>query len=338
MVADIIKSWRILLYLSYLLYTSVANVMESLKQVLVDDWHNVAELQQFYDDLASNPYCTNEKNYCHIRIKSHAINHAYIQPNHPAICKWLAFDIDDTQALFAYYDNGLPPPQIIIKNPSNGHAHYLYRLKTPVGIGGKSSMKAVRYLASVQKALAEALGADKGYSGNLVKNPCHAEHETYLTGVQPSYTLAELANHLDLEPLYSQATQTPANDAGYGRNCALFEELRVNGYKCPIKNYSALVSHLKPLADVINNRFDVPLLYNEVMHIVRSIARYCSKTDFTESHIAFSERQRARIQVRWGDNTAKQEQAKILKSEGLSVRKIANQLNVGKSTVSRWLR
>ena len=196
----------------------------------------------------------------------------------------------------------------------------------------------MRYLAGVQKSLGEALGADSGYSGNLIKNPCHSDHETYITGVQPSYTLEELANYLDLEPLYQKHSKEPANDAGYGRNCALFEELRHFGYECTTKDFNALIRHLKPISERINNRFDIPLLPNEVRHIIRSIARYCSRMDFTESHIRFSERQRARIQHRWGDNTDKREQAQILKSEGLSCRKIAERLNVGKSTVSRWLK
>lgn len=310
--------------------------MECLKQIEPQYWQQVAELQQFYDDLASKPYCANEKNYCHIRTKSHAIKHTHIQPNHPNICKWLAFDIDDPSALFTCFDAGLPPPQIIIKNPENGHAHYLYRLTTPVGIGGNSSMKAVRYLASVQKALAIALGADSGYSGNLVKNPCHSEHETYLTGVQPSYTLAELANYLDLEPLYTQQDQVSANDAGYGRNCALFEELRLFGYQCSSKQYNALVSDLTPIASVINNRFDVPLFHNEVMHIIRSIARYCSKTDFTQSHIAFSELQRERITKRWGDNTDKRKQAQEMLNKGVKMAEIARQLNVSRKTLYNW--
>jgi len=312
--------------------------MEYLKQVNPSEWEQIPALAVFYDDLASNPYCTNAKGYCHIRTKSHAISHSHIQPNHPAVCKWLAFDIDDPEALFSYHDNGLPPPQIIIKNPTNGHAHYLYRLTTPVGLGGNSSVKAMRYLAGVQKSLGEALGADSGYSGNLIKNPCHSDHETYITGVQPSYTLEELANYLDLEPLYQKHSKEPANDAGYGRNCALFEELRHFGYECTTKDFNALIRHLKPISERINNRFDIPLLPNEVRHIIRSIARYCSRMDFTESHIRFSERQRARIQHRWGDNTDKREQAQILKSEGLSCRKIAERLNVGKSTVSRWLK
>ena len=251
-------------------------------------------LRQFERDLPAKPYCTNEKNYCHIRTKSHAIKHEYIQPNHPLVCKWLAFDIDDANALFAYYDNGLPPPQIIIKNPTNGHAHYLYRLTTAVGIGGRSSMKAVRYLASVQNALREALGADKAYSGNLIKNPCHKDHETYITGTQPSYTLAELANYLDLEPLYEQTKQAPANDGGFGRNCVLFDELRHVAYQLPDKSYDSVISELESISDSINNRFDVPLSYNEVKHIIKSIARFCSRMDFTESHRRFSERQATR--------------------------------------------
>lgn len=263
--------------------------MECLRQIASDQWQQIPELHQFYDDLASKPYCTNAKGFCYIRSKSHAIQHSHIQPNHPAICKWLAFDIDDPNALFTCFDESLPPPQIIIKNPTNGHAHYLYRLTTPIGIGGKSSMKAIRYLASVQKALASALGADNGYSGNLIKNPCHNDHETYLTGTQPSYTLAELADHLDLEPLFSYTPQPPTNDIGYGRNCTLFDELRLFGYEHTAKDFNALTRYLKPIAEKANARFDIPLLPNEVSHIIHSIARYCSRMDFTESHRRFSE-------------------------------------------------
>lgn len=337
--------------------------MECLKQIEPQHWQVVPILRQFVDDLPSNPYCTNSKGSAYIRNKHNAVRHRYIQPNHPAVCKWLAFDIDDSEALFTCFDKGLPPPQVIIKNPTNGHAHYLYRLTTPVGIGGNSSFKAVRYLASVQKALAEALGADSGYSGNLIKNPCYVkanapreqlpiwinedeyevngerdEHETYLTGAKPSYTLAELADYLDLEPLYPQMKQEPANDSGYGRNCTLFDELRHIAYKLPDKSYNSVISELQSVSDSINNRFDVPLPYNEIKHIIRSIARYCERMNFTESHKRFSELQSERVKRRWGDNTDKRKQAQILKSEGLSCREIAERLNVGKSTVSRWLK
>lgn len=324
--------------------------MEYLKQVNPSEWEQIPALAVFYDDLASNPYCTNAKGFSYIRTKSHAIKHTHIQPNHPAVCKWLAFDIDDPNALFTCFDEGLPPPQIIIKNPTNGHAHYLYRLTTPVGIGGRSSVKAMRYLASVQKALATALNADKGYSGNLVKNPCHTDHETYLTGVQPSYTLAELANYLDLPSLYSELPQKPANDAGYGRNCTLFDELRLFGYKYSQKDFNALVRHLTPIAEKINTRFDIPLLANEVRHIIRSIARYCSRMDFTESHRRFSRLQAHRGarggkvsdssnggRSRSAKYEDKREQARQMHEQGKNKSEIARNLGVARATVIRWL-
>lgn len=292
--------------------------MQTLKQVQPSDWLKIPELKQFYDDLADNPYCTNEKGYTYIRTKSHAIQHRYIQPNHPAVIKWLCFDIDHPDALFAYYDNNLPRPQVIIVNPDNGHAHVGYRLTTAVGIGGQSSLRAMRYLANVQKALAEALGADLGYSGNLIKNPCYIkpttdpdalkiwsdqddyedngerdEHHIYLTGTQPSYTLAELSNNLDLY-LYDIKKTAAANDSGYGRNCSTFYSLCPHGYALAGSSYSEIVRQLQPIADNINNNYDVPMQYSEVKHIVHSIARYCARMDFTASHKRFSELQAVR--------------------------------------------
>ena len=307
--------------------------MYAIEKIDPTDWQNVSTLAQFYSDLATNPYCTNDKGFSHIRSKSHAIKHAYIQPNHPEIIKWLVFDIDDPHALFAYYDNNLPRPQIIIKNPENGHAHYAYRLTTPVGKWRKSSQKAMRYLASVQKALRLALGADKGYGGNLIKNPCHASHEAYLTGAKPSYTLAELAESLDLEIYQAPA---PANDEGYGRNCSTFSHVCPYGYALAGSPYNEIVRQLQPIAEQYNQSFDVPLFPNELKHIVRSIARYCVRMDFTASHKALSERQRARVTKRWGDNTEKRKQALEMYQNGVKKTVISKELGVTAKTLTRW--
>ena len=308
--------------------------MYAIKQIDPTDWQSVSTLAQFYADLATKPYCTNSKGFSHIRTKSHAIKHAYIQPNHPEIIKWLVFDIDDPQALFAYHDNNLPRPQIIIKNPENGHAHYAYRLTKPVDKWRKASTKPVEYLASVQKALRLALGADKGYSGNLIKNPCHNLHEVYITGAKPSYTLAELTEYLELEP-YQQ--QEPANDEGYGRNVNVFNHVRHQAYPmAQDHNYKELERILTDIAEAYNQRFDIPLFPNELKHIVRSIARYCTRKDFTASHKAFSERQRARVTKRWGDNTDKQKQALEMYQNGVKKTVISKELGVTTKTLTRW--
>ena len=340
--------------------------MECLKRVSPSEWQETSELRQFYDDLANKPYCTNEKGTIFIRGKKHAIKHRFIQPNHPRVIKWLVFDIDHPEALFTFIDTGLPKPQVIIKNPKNGHAHYAYRLTTPVGIGGNSSTRAESYLKAVRDALCEALGADPSYSGNLVKNPCYIkddaptpkkvhwlnnnedegdrdEHETYLTGAKPSYTLTELADYLDLEPLYPEQTkQKPANDTSYGRNCSLFEELRHLAYQYESKSFDAIESYLKPIAEKINQRFNEPLPLNEVKHIVRSIARYCGRIDFTESHKAFSKRQATRGarggKAKGRSYDKKRQEAKELYEQGLSKSEIARKLDVSRRSVINWLK
>lgn len=310
--------------------------MYNLQKIDPEKWQDVSVLAQFYEDLAANPYCTDSKGFSYIRTKSHAIKHAYIQPNHPSICRWLVFDIDDPNALFAYYDNDLPPPQFIVKNELNGHAHVGFRITTEVGIGGNSSVKAMQYLASVQQALRIALGADASYGGNLVKNPCYdsPSHQVYIIkGAQPSYSLAELAEYLDLQPVQ----QEPSNDSGYGRNVSVFDYVRQQAYQlAQDHSYSELERVLTTIAEQYNQRFDVPLIANELKHIVRSIARYCTRKDFTASHRAFSELQRARVERRWGDNTDKRKQALKMHKKGVKKTLIAKELNVTTKTLTRW--
>ena len=339
--------------------------MELLKQVSPDNWQDVPALRQFVDDLPKNPYCTNSKGFTYIRNKQNAIRHRYIQPNHPSICKWLWFDVDDVDAMYSWSNANLPPPQIVVKNPNNQHAHIGFRVKTPVGIGGRSSIKAMRYLASVQQALAVALGADKSYSGNLIKNPLYVkanapkqvlptwinedeyeengerdEHETYIVwGAPSSYTLAELADKADLN-LLEDEKYIAVNDAGFGRNCSLFETLRQIAYRLPDKSYRAVESYLKSIVDDYNNRFDVPLPYNEVKHIIKSIARYCSRKDFIESHQRFLERQAYRgAKGGKAKGKAYEQQKKLaieLYEKGMKKKDIAERVGVTPRTLTNW--
>lgn len=253
--------------------------MYALQKITPTDWETFPELNSFHADLPKNPYCTDEKGVCFPRHKRTAIKHAYIQPNHPATIKWLVFDIDTPNAIFAYHDNHLPRPQFIVRNPENGHAHYCYRLTTEVGTWGKSSVKAIEYLRAVYNALATALGADKGYSGNLIKNPYSSQHETYLTGVKPSYTLAELADYLDLS---TPSEQQADNDDFFSRNCTLFNQVRKTAYRINVDHYSEqqLYRELLILLEKNNLAFDTQLHYNELKHIAKSITRYCKSPRF----------------------------------------------------------
>lgn len=315
--------------------------MYLLKQI--HDFENCEQIQALFSDLPKKPYCTNAKGSCHIRTKDHAIKHAYIQPNSPFKVKWLVFDVDDPNALFAFHDNDTPRPQLIIKNPSNGHAHYCFKLAFPIALMGETNQKAIKYLDSVYNALKHKLGADRGYSGNLIKNPTHSDWKTYTAGASAQgYTLDELAEYLDLD----EPTNAPtvANDSHFGRNCSVFHATRHQAYAIAHKHdYRTLFTAVLDIATAENAKFDNPLNPNEVRHIAKSIAKYCKSTRFT----AMSAEWFSRLQAHRGKQGGKakgrayqdkREQAKILANKGLSIRKIAEQIGVSKSAVANYLK
>ncbi len=327
--------------------------MYALQKINPDKWEQIPTLQGFYDDLANKPYCTDKKGSCYPRTKAHAIKHAYIQPNHPLLVKWLCFDIDSENALFAYHDNNLPRPQIIIKNPQNGHAHYCYKLAVPVAMYGNAHLKPIEYMRAVYNALSRELGADTSYSGNLIKNPTSSLHETYLTGAKPSYTLEELAQSLDLT---TPADTTADNDDHFGRNCATFDYVRHKAYPIADQYTQAqLFNELIAIASEYNARFDNPMLPNELKHIAYSIAKYCKSPRFGTYSKRFIEKQRTEGrngalvantnganskggQARSASYDDQRAEAKRLRETGLSIRKIAEQMKVSKNSVEKWIK
>ena len=324
--------------------------MKLLQKITPHHWETIPELASFYADLPTNPYCTDEKGTCYPRHKKSATQRVYIQPNHPASIKWLVFDIDTPNALFVYHDRNLPRPQFIVRNPQNGHAHYCYKLAVEVGTWGKSSVKAIEYLRTVYNGLSNALGAYKGYSGNLIKNPYSSQHETYLTGAKPSYTLAELADYLDLTPIAPQAD----NDDHFGRNCATFHHTRHKAYPIADQlNEKELLEQVLAIAEEFNAKFDNPMLPNEIYHISVSITRYCKSPKFgaysEKSNEKFSRRQSLRVKqankkgacnkgglARSATYDPKRQQAEQMHKQGVKIKEIAEQLKVTRRTLSNW--
>lgn len=253
------------------------------------DLHRMIEV--FFDDLPKKPYCAEEKNYIMVKPKRIATTFDYIQPNHPAVTRWLVFDLDYNDALHAYKNRNCPEPQVIVANPENGHAHLFYRLAEPVGKWGNSSIKAIMYLTAVYNALALKLGADKGYSGNICKNPASDRWHSYTTDApEGGYTLGELAEWLELDTWHNTARsikKQAANDTAFGRNVSLFHGIRKQCYKLAGElPQRQLLRAITSLADDFNSRFDEPLPSNEVANTARSIYRYCSSARFKAAKTA----------------------------------------------------
>ncbi len=233
------------------------------------------QLELFENRLPSHGYATDDLQYgVRFLPLQIAIQKAIIQYNWRHSIGWLAYDVDSDTARFDWDDNRSPPPNILIINPDNGHGHYLYGLISPVHNYSEAKDKPLRYLAAVDVAMTEELHADPGYSKLLCKNPLN-DRWTVLFPRLELYDLDELASWVDIERYQDMRRRLPA--IGYGRNCSLFETLRIWAYRARRQAYlseemfySAVLNH----AMVINAGFEPPLPHSEIRSTAKSVSRW----------------------------------------------------------------
>ncbi len=306
----------------------------------------------FYKNLPYKPYCTNELGAgLIIRQKKTAIQMPYIQHNPPCFITSLVFDIDRSDAYFAWSDANLPTPSWIAKNRLNGHAHVGYMLATPVCTTHNAKQKIIEYTAKIQQAYSLALGADHGYSGLITKNPCNSQWENHIFDVQP-YDLNYLADFVELQELKTDLREV----SGLGRNCAMFDTVRFWAYKAIRANLSGGFDmwHTKVLeqAKNANDAFIQPLPYSEVKATAKSIARWVWRnTNSAEFQSRFSAVQttRANIGVQKANPSkggkARSQQYSDIRQEalklhilGMKQKDIALRLNVSDRSIRTWIK
>ena len=227
----------------------------------------------FQARLPRRPYCSNDlSDGLVIRPAVTALQHRHLQPNAPLETAWLIFDLDNPGAASAWEKANLPPPTLSVSNPENGHAHLFYGLATPVGLSDAARDAPIRYAAAVQAAFLEKLCADTGYAGLIAKNPFHDAWRALW--VQHLYDLGELAEYVELHK-----RRVLHEALGLGRNCMLFDELRAWAYQW-VREYkrndaNADLWHRAVLGQAEKlNVFAVPLLFNEVKAVAKSIAKW----------------------------------------------------------------
>lgn len=95
---------------------------------------------------------------------------------------------------------GAPPPNLVCKNPEMDMCTYYMALRLVSGTAPDGSLKALNYAACIEYALASKLGADKGYSGLICKNPLH--NEWIVTSFEErAYDLSGLASWFEFKEL-----------------------------------------------------------------------------------------------------------------------------------------
>ena len=294
-------------------------------------------------DLPHKPYCSDclEAGVA-IRPLMTALRHKYIELNPPHVKKFLTFDLDYPSWPYVADDFFLPRPLWYVENTDNGHAHLIYVLRTPVFTTSAAHLKPLKYLNAIIEAYSERLQADTLYSGLISKNPWSDKWRVVQTG-DMIYDLDFLADAVWRE-LSRKPTKKPVeNVAGLGRNCYIFEHVRVwayrairkfwdrKGYSGDLAGWKKAVEH-KCLEE--NAKFFYPLKGREIKQIVRSISSWTWRRLSAEG---FSDWQRKNINHRW-DKESKKSQGIAMLKDGRSVDEVAIELDVTQRTVYNWLK
>ena len=228
--------------------------------------------------LPAKPYCADDlEDGLRIRSRPLALKRRHLQFNGPNAYRWLLHDIDRGDAVLAHYDACLPPPNVIMINPANGHAHCAYLLEKAVARHSASRAAPLRYFAAVERGFARRLGADRRFAGLIVKNPVHKHWRVEWRRDRP-YTLGELEDWL--WPRDTEPDHCISESRGAGRNCTIFEELRqvayreVREFKRGAGDPGAFRARLERVALGINLQFPEALQLSEVRAIARSVAKW----------------------------------------------------------------
>ena len=312
--------------------------------------NNAQFKQDFYEKLPHKPYCSDDLGHgVIIRPKKMAIHKPYIQHNPPCLITSLVFDIDRSDAYFAWSDADLPTPTWIAKNPKNCHAHIGYMLAMPVCTTHRARQNVIEYLAKIEQAYSLALGADRGYSGLITKNPCHTAWENHIFDVEP-YELNYLADFVELTELKTDLKEV----SGLGRNCMMFDTVRFWAYEA-IRAFisgspDSWYAEVLKVAINANGAFLEPLPYSEVKATAKSIARWVWR-NHTAAHAKFIERQSVKGRkgglssdsshggkARSQQYSDMRQEALKLHIQGIKQKDIALQLNVSDRTIRTWVK
>lgn len=292
--------------------------------------------------------------------KQHALKCGkLIQFNSAKLVCYIVFDVDEMHpnspqeyghnCFLNWYEAGLPPPQIIIKNDLNGHCQYFFELETPVSVSDKSNQKIVFWLHSIRRAMTIELNADSAYTHHISRNPFNPINQTIFYNSVAPYSLDQLSKNLDLSTNYSN--QKPDDYLGLGRNNDTFHTVRFDAYsyKQKCKNCDQLYSFVLSRCHAVNAElFSNDLLpHNEVQSIAKSIAdwvweKYTGKSQHISKKLS---KEKAKIGKKGGkatgaakkkNNARKRKKALELVKQGISKAEVARQLKIARSTVISW--
>lgn len=122
------------------------------------------------------------------------------------------------------YDQNIPEPSWVTRNPHTGNCHVVWALKVPVWTGDKCRASPVHYFHRVGEALLRLVGSDPSYNQAFTRSPLYLPSQTIWSRETHQYTLAELAAYIPKG--FRLAPARISDLVVVGRNDELFRSLR----------------------------------------------------------------------------------------------------------------
>lgn len=164
-------------------------------------------------------------------------------------------------------------PNFLTYNPINSNHQAFWFLKDPVYAQTSTRTNApYRYLKAIESAYDERYGGDKHFSRHVSRNPLAPFIFTDWRH-DKKYSLKELAEVVTLNDKRIKSGSKQVGNSG--RNCEVFEELRLWAYKQSTANISYKQYLTRVLTQAISfNVYTSPMALSEVQSIARSVAQY----------------------------------------------------------------
>ena len=241
------------------------------------------------------------------------------------------------KAGLAYLAEGIRADMLLTNLPIKVSTIYPGYIRTEINTNAKPlpfEVDAVKgteaIVAAIESALIRALGGDPTYAGLIAKNPTHVDWRLIDLRSVP-YTLYELEDGLDLSgPCKAEQREEAKNQGCAGRNVMVFDLLRFHAYQHVMmyredSDYMTWKRYLTARADDFNHDQTPPLPFNELKHLVQSVAKW-TWTRYTGrlSDEAFSDLQAYRG-ARGGRISAKV-RAEAAEKQGVSLAKQMSEL------------
>jgi hypothetical protein len=296
-------------------------------------------------------------------------DHRYIQHNQPNSLSFMVFDIDTPRAILAHEKVDILAPSFYTVDKEKTTAHAVYMLDTPVHRNQHSKQSPQRLFATLENIYGVKLGADRGYSGLVMKTPWYENHSVYMPDECIStVSLTEMCEYVDFAKYNAEIKESKNRSKviteaySESRNVMVFDMARKKAYKDIREHWGGryeewegsvykIVQDAWSKVSVINAK-DAPYLISEMKATARSIAKWTWKNTtpakfqtFVElTHLPHQQSARGKKggiasgEARLALTSDKREQARELRAGGMTTREIGQMLGVNHTTIVRWIK